>query len=282
MPSKVRSRNFAFTYHAGNDYIEECEERLLTLPCKYLIFQYELGKEGTVHLQGFCTFENKMTFTGIQVYCPGIHIESAKASALKNIAYCSKLDTRVAGPYEHGERPCQGYRSDLAVMGDMIKGGMTVRQVVRDVGMNAARVKNHLMVYAQSLYPERDRSLTPEVHVLWGAYGAGKTRPIYEKYGDNNVFRPLWQKGTVWWDSYVGQQVVLFDDWPLEDADDDVYKQMVQWTDRYPMNLNVKGGSTPMGNSIFYITANSEPRQWFHMKGPRALERRFTSVTNVL
>jgi len=282
MPSKNRSRNFAFTYHAGNDYIEECEEKLLTLPCDYLIFQYEMGKQDDrVHIQGFCSFKNKIAFSTIHVYCPGIHVESAKATALKNIAYCTKLDTRVAGPYEHGERPCQGYRSDLVVMGEMVKNGIPVRKVIAEVGMGAARMSKHLMTYAQSLYPERDRNVQPKVYIRWGPANSGKTRPIWEKYGDDQVYQPVYQKGTVWWDNYVGQQCVLMDDWPWE-TNTDLYHDLLRWTDRYRQPLNVKGGSCVMGNSDFYLTSNVNPDLWFGGAGLRALARRITQIEEIV
>lgn len=276
MPRQERNRNFAFTYHAGNDYIEECEERLLTLPCKYLIFQYELGKEGTVHIQGFCTFENKITYSTIQVYCPGIHVEKAKASALRNIAYCSKLDTRVAGPYEHGERPCQGYRSDLAIMGDMVKAGKDPETVVAEMGMGAARVYKHLQVYASCLVT-RGRDFVPRVFIRWGDAGAGKTRWAYDNY---KTVHKIPYNNPIWWDGYCNQDIVVFDDWDLI-GDRSIYNQLLNWTDRYPTKVPIKGGMVNLGTCDILITSNFNPITWFSGKGMQALARRVTSIEHV-
>lgn len=279
MPRQPKSRNFAFTYHydeATGRTPEQCEENILTVPCKYLIFSYEKGKEDDrVHLQGFMSFENEVTFAAIHVYCPGIWVQKARASALKNIAYCSKLDTRVAGPYEHGERPCQGYRSDLQEMGTMISAGLRPEEVVKEVGMKAAVVFKHLQTYAACLVSRPPGWSGPNVYVRWGAPGTGKTRWAYDNY---KTVHKIPYNSPIWWDGYCNQDIVVFDDWDLV-GDRNIYYNILNWTDRYPTKVPIKGGMINLGTCDILITSNFDPRTWFSGKGMQALERRVTNVT---
>nr|WAE42603.1 MAG: replication associated protein [Cressdnaviricota sp.] len=272
------SRNFAFTYHIQDG---DEEERILALNTKYLIFQYEEGKDSSgVHLQGFMIFEHQKKFTYIQERCHGIWVTSCRASAMKNITYCSKADTRIAGPFEHGDRPCQGYRNDLLVQCDQIKSGKDVNSIMRD-DPRALRNEKYLLKYKQILTEtKRNWNVPPNVHVRYGKLGLGKTRHIYEKYGPENIFSVPYKKGNTWWDGYCGQAAILFDDWPLV-QDEGIYHEMLKWTDRYPCRVQVKCGMTDLGTSDIYITTNDPPITWFGGKGLAALARRLTTVTHV-
>lgn len=276
-----RGNSFAFTYHyneAENLTLDDCEQNLRRLPCSYIIFSYEMGKEdGRIHIQGFMSFATQTAFSGIHKHCPGIWIEKARASAAQNIAYVSKLDTHVAGPFEFGSRPCQGYRSDLVVMGDMIKEGKTPDDVVMQIGLSAARIYKHLQTYSSVLI-SRPRDFTPKVFVRYGPSGIGKTKWVYDTY--KTVYALTYKKNSIWWDGYANQECILIDDWPLI-ADEDIYNNLLVWCDRYPAKVNFKGGMVNLGASDIVITSNDPPATWFGGRGLRALARRITDIKNM-
>lgn len=57
-------------------------------------YQFERGKEGTVHIQGWISFKNPFPFLKLKEYLPRAHIEVARNSnALRN--YCKKEATRL-------------------------------------------------------------------------------------------------------------------------------------------------------------------------------------------
>lgn len=276
---KVRDRNFSITYHYEQDkiYLDEAEENLLAMPSKYLCYSYEEGKDGRVHIQAVATFENKTSYDQIHQWCPGIWVAKCKASLATNINYCSKLDTHIAGPYEWGTRPCQGYRSDLVVQCEMIKNGSTPMQVVAEHPI-ASRNYKCLMIY-QAAITNRDRNIPPVVHIRYGATGTGKTKWCYDTW-DESVFRVSYVKGGSWWDGYGNQKCILFDDWPLI-SDESIYFLLLMVTDRYNCMVPFKGGMTSLGTGAIVITTNDPPNTWFGGRGLQALERRITSVTRV-
>lgn len=276
MPRQAKSRNFAFTYHLQDGGTEE--ENILSVQCDYLIYQYELGAEGRVHIQGFMSFKNEVTFKKIHNVCPMIWVQKAKASAAKNIQYCSKSDTRIAGPYEWGDRPCQGYRSDLIVQCNMIKEGKAPLDVVADIPQACRNIK-YLQTYAAAI-TNRSPGFVPKVFIRYGPSGSGKTRWVFDTYGHAGVFKLAYNKGTAWWDGYSNQKCILLDDWPLIE-DSNVYNWLLEWCDRYPTSVQFKGGVTRLGESDIVITSNDPPITWFGGRGLRALERRVTSIEHV-
>lgn len=279
MPKRDRSRGFSFTYWLDTGY---GEEELLGLDCAYMIYQYELAPTtDRVHIQGYMRYDDAVAYSYIHEQCPGIWIEKAKASEAKNVRYCSKLASRIAGPYEHGDRPKQGYRSDLSLQYEMVKSGKTPLDVVAEIPEAARHIK-HLQTYSAAI-TNRSKDFVPKVYIRWGPSGTGKTRWCYDTYGHDGVFKLAYNKTNAWWDGYANQKCILIDDWPLQDKSQlHVYHWLLEWTDRYPTWIPFKGGMTRLGESDIVVTSNEHPLTWFGGEGLRALERRVTSVDQIL
>ena len=72
---------------------------------KYCVYQLEVGAEGTEHFQGYMELSGKHSFKKLHLI-PGLeraHFETRRGTAAQAITYCTKLDTRVSGPYHVGE-----------------------------------------------------------------------------------------------------------------------------------------------------------------------------------
>ncbi len=71
---------------------------------------------------------------------------------------------------------------------------------------------------------------------------------------------PLQQKGTVWFDKYYQEKVVIIDEyegqWPLD--------TLLQVLDRHRLSVPVKGGYTELVADVMVITSNSEPDTWYN------------------
>ncbi len=101
--SRNRSRSWCFTW---NNYTTENLSHLshpnfFKTEIIKLIFQEEVGKNKTKHLQGFVQFKNQIDFKKIKDYLPKCHIEKCKSVAA-SIKYCSKEDTRLGTRYTYG------------------------------------------------------------------------------------------------------------------------------------------------------------------------------------
>lgn len=99
MPPK--SRHWVFTLNNPENELQLDRERI-----PYAIYQYEQAPStGTLHIQGYLYLKHPTTFNGVRGLLPaGTHIELSRDPEAA-IKYCSKEDTRIAGPIEHGKRP---------------------------------------------------------------------------------------------------------------------------------------------------------------------------------
>jgi hypothetical protein len=87
-----------------NNYAEEQVEQLeqvLKHECKWFVFQEEVGKEGTPHLQGTLCLMVKQRLAQLKCINPAIHWEATKA-VKASIAYCTKKDTATGRVYVYG------------------------------------------------------------------------------------------------------------------------------------------------------------------------------------
>lgn len=92
---------------------------------RYLVWGFEIGEQGTPHLQGYVEFCSTKRMTGVKKTfgLARMHCEIAKGTGLQNREYCSK-----DGLFEeHGEMRSarQGKRSDLDAVKEAIDDGMS-------------------------------------------------------------------------------------------------------------------------------------------------------------
>jgi len=97
---------------------------------------------------------------------------------------------------------------------------------------------------------------TLEVHVLWGETGVGKTRCIYEREG-LSLYRK--HNRLDWWDGYICQPAVLFDDFYGGHS----FDNMLHWLDGHPIQGAIKNGFVWLQYTRVYITSNSPPNEWY-------------------
>lgn len=91
---------------------------------------------------------------------------------------------------------------------------------------------------------------------MWihGKSGTGKTRYVYEK----EAHADIWESGTdlKWWQGYEHQDVTLFDDFR---GDQCKFHWLLRLIDRYPVTVEVKGGSRQLIAQRMYITSAYPP-----------------------
>ncbi len=126
------------------------------------------------------------------------------------------------------------------------------------------------------------RAWPTELHILWGEAGSGKSRHVWEL--DAEVYPvPNPNGGSLWFDGYVGQDVVLLDDFygwcPLH--------LLLKMADRYPLQVPIKGGHTEFVAKSLYITSNKPWREWYKWDElgnqlMAAFERRIVSCVKMI
>ncbi len=275
MPA-LQFRNFVFTLNNPPGLLEFNEDKM-----EYLVYQEEVGESGTHHFQGYCELKGRMTLTAVKLLLGSdtVHIEARRGTQAQAIEYCKKADTRVDGPYEHGQPKAAGKRNDLVAFKDAVLAGKRKRELVDD----------HLSVLAKypKLYdtlnskrPERAEAV--QVSLLIGGTGLGKTRYVYDKYkGDDELYIAPLSNGTAWWDTYDGHKFVLIDDFAGA-ASHMTLTSLLRLIDRYPVLVPTKGSHTWWFPTHIYITTNIKPADWYKWEHRAeqylALARRFTEV----
>jgi len=235
----------------------------------YIRGQLEQGEGGLQHYQVFFILQRKGSLAAVrQLWSPYVgHWELSRSAAVEE--YVWKEDTRIGDPFEFGVRPLKRNSSTdwerikkLAQQGQLeeIPGDVFVRYYP-----NLCRIR------ADSLQPVAlDRAAT----VFWGATNLGKSYRAWNLAGNNAYSK---DPRTKFWCGYLGQTTVIFDEFR---GSIDV-AHLLRWTDRYPVRVEVKGGSVPLAAVKLFFTSNLHPSEWYpdlDRETWLALERRLTIV----
>lgn len=101
------------------------------------------------------------------------------------------------------------------------------------------------------------RGWKTKVFVFYGSTGSGKTRAVFDQF-PNAWFAP--DAGCKWFDGYCGDANVLIDDF---DGHSVPITYMLKLTDRYPMQVPVKGGFTQWVPRRLFLTSNVPFEEWY-------------------
>lgn len=276
MPTS-QAKNWCFTV---NNYGPEDAQHIFTKAKEatsdvvYLVIGKEVGESGTPHLQGYISFSKRKTLGRIKTIVGNrAHVESARGKPAQAAAYCKK-----EGSFEEfGTLPAgQGHRSDLQSIYKQVKEGVGLREIADQFPSSVIRYHTGIKRIQQLFRPQRPSP--PQIWVLWGKTGSGKTRRVWE-FADGDK---LWiHPGERWFDGYDGQPAVLFDDF-----DGSWFKlgYLLRLTDRYPMTVPVKGGHSWWAPKTIYFTSNLKPDDWYpkgNDEHRRALRRRLTEFGKI-
>ena len=86
------AKNYCFTVNNPTAPIDTTHPQI-----GYIIYQQEIGENGTVHFQGYVEWKSKQRITAIKKFgypWSTCHLEIRRGTQAEAIAYCSKEDTR--------------------------------------------------------------------------------------------------------------------------------------------------------------------------------------------
>lgn len=264
-------RRWIFTYNNPPDQMQE--EDFVRMKARFMIVGYEVSESGTPHLQGYVEFNSPVRFNYVREHI-GIlaHFDIARGDANSNIEYCSK-----DGDFESwGEWPTvgQGKRNDILRMRDAVRAGADNLELFEDDVTCIPAVKYTRGLEALRTAYSKPVS-RPDIHVeLWfGDSCTGKSSSAMELYPE-----AYWKENDQWWPLYHGQTTVVWDEFTGEGCTPTMFNKLC---DKYPMNIQYKGGSVAMLATTIIIISNYTPGTWWDGKtrvNMRALTRRFHKI----
>lgn len=298
MPRKPSSRKFQLTINNPLDHGYDhnrikhiLSEQFSTI---YWCMCDEIGEQGTPHTHVYAVFKNSVMFDTLHRKFYGVHIEPANGSNQDNRDYIrkegkwltdSKRETNMIETFEEwGELPPdrtkQETQSDQIMQ--LIRVGKSNAQILDEIP-GAYNKLNYIEQARQTLLEEqfRDKWRNLEVTYIWGETGSGKTRSVMEAYGYSNVYRVTDYAHP--FDSYKGQDVILFDEFrsSLTLAD------MLKYLDGYPIELPCRYANKVACFTKVFLISNiplekqypnvqtDEPESW------RAFRRRIHNVMRI-
>lgn len=151
--------NFCFTIfgdaHASDPYLLYSEGYI-----RYIQWQIEMcPTTERLHAQGFLILERKRRVGPLlkqlrkTLTHKGIHLEVARGSIEENRTYCTKAETRIDGPFELGDEPAQGERTDFLKAIEAIDKCSSMKEVLRTVPTSQRYLK-----WTQDVFRSREKA----------------------------------------------------------------------------------------------------------------------------
>ena len=285
--TKPRPRLSKFRHHCITTFNTKCYKvwkslDLSDLQIRCATFQLETTKAGKVHVQGYFEFYDQLRITQVKdrLQDNSLHSEKRKGTRAEARDYCLKDDTpffRVNYPHweSHGVRipgtepvqlgkfqQNQGHRTDLDQVIDAINSNKSEAEIYESC-------PSQYLKYSTGIRRARNLSrrstlneyFPVEVHVIWGDTRSGKTRAVFDKFGPQNVYCPVYSQsaGKFWFQDYDGQKVLLINEF-YGQARTSIMQQLL---DHYRQAIETKGDSTISAWDKIYITSNCHPRDWY-------------------
>ena len=223
---------------------------------KYAIFQREKGeKTGTIHFQFFVDFKSPSRFTLVKELLPyGCHFKPMISTKTRCQAYCSKVDTRISGPYEIGEFVDERQRTDLDKMIKMVDDGFSLNSIYetfpKQSFMYGRLLKSRYWSRLENEFGSRARNI--ECIYVYGPPGVGKTTYVNLLFNNlNDLFR-VDSYGEYWFTGYEGQDSIMLDEFVGQVK----ITKMNKLLNPFPQRMNIKGDMVPACFSKVYIVSN--------------------------
>jgi len=238
-PFKCRTIVFTkFNHEDAQVFLQE-----LKTHCDWVLGQEEMCPEtGKVHIQGMAYSKQDCRWGFVKE-----HKEKCR-DPTASIAYCSKEESRLAGPWEYGIRPTFNVKGMKEKNAQMIQGD--IKELVDEGRVSLLSIKR--IIEARTIYANL-KPIVEEPKVIKGTWHYGEPRTGKSTAARTGVY--YLKSANKWWDGYAGEDKVV-----LEDVDPhmkDWLSYFIKiWTDWWHFKAEIKGGHITIQIKEFHVTSN--------------------------
>ncbi len=247
---------------------------------RYVSFQSEKPEGGQFHFQGYVELTAACSPSFIKrTFGVRIHFENRLGTQAQAIAYTKKEDTRVNGLAGDGGEAKKLGKDTLGVVAASLKIGNSLKELAEDYPVTFISHGAKVRSYALNMMGRR--RAPPNVIIYYGVTGTGKSATA-DKNWPEAYWVPAPRPGGWWWPNFMGEQTVIIDEF----ANQFKYHTMLRLLDRYPFDLQEKGGNMqlPATTTRIVFTTNIHPNQWYGgiaHRDKRPLRRRFRDFAKI-
>lgn len=225
----------------------------------YVVWQLEMCPDTSrLHLQGYIEFVGQKSYSWVHENCEGLetaHLEPRRGSQRDAIAYSKKEESRLDGPWEWGEAREQGRRNDLNEIRERLDRRDPEGDIAADHFGSWIRYHRSFREYKRVRRLETVRDWPMELIFIIGPSGTGKSSKARADFPD-----AYWGPKGKWWDGYSGQDTVVVDEMYGHRMP---FTELLQLCDRYPYQVETKGGMTQFIARRIIFTSNQHPKDWY-------------------
>lgn len=247
-----KARNWFCTLN--NPTQVETDHLLLNYDAQYLLVYKERGEKcGTLHYHFYIEHKFQKSFNVMKKSFPRANLQVARGNASDAKAY-NKGEIIL----EKGTPKKQGARNDIKDVVNLVK-ECNMRQIAEQcTSYQSLRTAEKMIVYF-----EKKRTFKPRVLWFYGATGTGKTKLAFEmlteEYGIDDVYMTM--DTNSWWQGYDGHRGVIIDDMR---RDFSKFHVLLRLLDRYPYQVETKGGSRQLLAETMIITCPFMPEEMYN------------------
>lgn len=291
--AQAQGKNWVFTL---NNYTEACTQALSPeseiwrnheRPAAYFMWKREIGENGTKHLQGLICFTKRYRFNLVKSFFHDLggkwgtcHIETMRGTLKQAESYIQKKDTTDPSNPEivvGGTRPSsQGDRTEMGAIIEGLRSGKTESELLSDDTEGYIKYSTGIRRAIQIRDSAVKRKWKTEVYWMYGPTGTGKSELAYA-ITDYNAYNKNCEHN--WWCGYEGHDDVIMNDYRPSMC---MFNTLLNILDRYPMQLQVKGGSANFKPKRIFITTPKNPYDTWHNRSEEDLSQLTRRITEVV